>query len=194
MPASGRPSGPSGRAGPSWTQIDGGSRSPPSPDRPALSIHALPSNLLLPGPPAGWLSYSFAQRGVNDTRGVEDTRHQAVRYQYASRHRYESQPDRSLPLSRLDTPAVLLRQTRGITTTFWVSMSFIRMNRAARLTGSISLSAAFQSRSYSSCRHRVVLRAAHLFSFEQISAVVKFDMKVCGSGAPGPTLYICRSE
>src|SRR5215472_10193972 len=163
---------------------------PPSPARPASSIRALPSSLSRPAHrPGGWLSYSFAQRGVKDPRERQDTR-----YQYASRHRYESQPERSLPLRRLDTPAVLLRQTTGITTTFCVSTSFIRMNRAARLTGSISLSAAFQSRSYSSFRHRVVLRAAHLFSFEQISADVKFDMKVCGSGAPGPTLYIWRSE
>src|SRR5262245_64743334 len=58
MPASGRPSGPSGRARPSWKRNDGGSRSPPSPDRSAPSTHALPSNLpLSPGPPAGWLAF-----------------------------------------------------------------------------------------------------------------------------------------
>src|SRR5215470_16132489 len=111
-----------------------------SPAPPAPSIRALPSSLLSRPAhrPGGSLFYSFAQRGVKDARERQDTR-----YQYASRHRYESQPERSLPLRRLDTPAVLLRQTTGITTTFCASMSFIRMNRAARLTGSISLSAAF---------------------------------------------------
>src|SRR6267143_3544798 len=98
---------------------------------------------------------------------------QDCRYQYASRHRYESQPERSLPLRRLDTAATALRHTIGITTTFWTRMSFIRMNDAARFTVSISLSAAFQIRSYSSLRHRVVLRRAHLLSLEQISIEVK---------------------
>src|SRR5207245_2601259 len=93
-----------------------------------------------------------------------------------------------------DTPATALRNPIGITPTCWTSMSFRRMNNAARFTGSISLSAAFQMRSYSSLRHRVVLRRAHLFSLEQISIDVKFDMNVWGSGAFGPTLYIWRSE
>ena len=43
-------------------------------------------------------------------------------------------------------------------------MSFIRMNCAARLTGSISVSAAFQSWSYSSLRQRVMFRPDHLLS------------------------------
>src|SRR4029453_15544374 len=135
------------------------------------------------------LAHRFARRGVKNTGECQDTR-----YQYARRQRYESQPERSLPLSLFDTPATELRNTIGITTTCWVSMSFIRRNSAARFTGSISVSAAFHNRSYSSLRQRVVLRRAHLFSFEQISADVKFDMNVCGSGAPGPTLYIWRSE
>src|SRR5213593_1002319 len=136
-----------------------------------------------PDPPAGWLAFlPFRAAECQDCR-----------YQYARRHRYESQPERSVPLRRFETPETELRHTIGITTTFWVTMSFIRMNRAARFAGSISLSAAFHKRSYSSLRQRVVLRRAHLFSFEQISIEVKFDMNVCGSGAPGPTLYICRS-
>src|SRR5438128_6171880 len=150
----------------------------------ALNSRSAIESPLSPGRAAGWLAFlPFCASGCQDCR-----------YQYASRHRYESQPERSLPLRRLDTAATALRHTIGITTTFWTSMSFIRMNNAARFTGSISLSAAFQMRSYSSLRHRVVLRRAHLFSLEQISIDVKFDMNVCGSGAFGPTLFILGSE
>ena len=43
------------------------------------------------------------------------------------------------------------------------------MKSAARLTGSISDSAAFHARSYSSLRQRVLLRPAHLFSLAAAS-------------------------
>src|SRR5262245_11340815 len=102
-PASGPPSAPSSRARPSSERNGGGRAFPPSPDRPAPSAHALPSNLLsivgAPRPagpqprdglrlrtafvaspgqrPGGWLSYRFARRGVKtpDTSmgGATDT-------------------------------------------------------------------------------------------------------------------------
>jgi hypothetical protein len=37
--------------------------------------------------------------------------------------------------------AALARSTMGMTTPFWTTRSFIRMKRAARLNGSISVSA-----------------------------------------------------
>src|SRR2546425_8826891 len=83
--------------------------------------------------------------------------------------RFESQPLISVPRSRFETADALPRQRKGTTTTFWVRRSFIRMKWAARLTGSISVSAARNNRSYSSFRQRVELRPAHLFSFWAIS-------------------------
>src|SRR5262249_60648387 len=106
---------------------------------------------------------------------------------------FESQPLISVPWSRFETADALPRQSNGTITTFWVSRSFIRMKWAARLTGSISVSAARKSRSYSSLRQRVALRPAHLFSFCEASHDTKGSMNRCGSGDPELKLYICRS-
>src|SRR5205823_7627583 len=63
----------------------------------------------------------------------------ASRCQYARCQRFESQPEISVPFKRLEAPATTFRQMIGMTTTFWMTRSFILMNSAARLTGSISL-------------------------------------------------------
>src|ERR671922_1489264 len=72
-------------------------------------------------------------------------------------------------------------------------MSFMRMNIAARFTGSSSDSAAVKSRSYSGSEKRLELRPIHLFAFEAISDVAKMFMKYAGSGWPMVQLYIWRS-
>src|SRR4029453_8692239 len=106
---------------------------------------------------------------------------------------FESQPLISVPWSRFETADALPRQRNGTIATFWVRRSFIRMNWAARLTGSISVSAARKARSCASLRQRVELRPAHLFSFCETSHDTKGSMKRCGSGEPELKLYICRS-
>src|SRR5439155_1493731 len=86
--------------------------------------------------------------------------------QKASRQNVESQPERSIPLRRTldaDTP---LRHSTGMTTTFWITRSFILTKSAARFTGSSSESAARYARSYSSLRQRVMLRPCHVLAFE----------------------------
>src|SRR3989442_3130600 len=113
-------------------------------------------------------------------------------YQWARFQRFESQPLISVPRSRFETADALPRQRKGTTTTCWVRRSFIRTKCAARLTGSISVSAARNSRSYSSLRQRVELRPAHLFSFWAISQDTKGSMNRWGSGEPLLKLYICR--
>src|SRR4030095_9902806 len=87
------------------------------------------------------------------------------RYQCARFQSVESQPLMSVPRKRFETAEDVPRQRTGTVTTLWTSMSFIRMNRAARFTGSISVSAARYMRSYSSLRQRVEFRPDHLFSF-----------------------------
>src|SRR5213593_655473 len=74
-----------------------------------------------------------------------------------------------------------------------MSRSFIRMNMAARLTGSISASADFQSLSYSSLRHRVGFRPSHLFSLDATSQEVNWSMRRWGSGWVIVVVYIWRS-
>lgn len=69
----------------------------------------------------------------------------------------------------------------------------MRMNRAARLTGSISTCAALCAASYSAFCQRVRLRLAHLFSFCDSSQDVNCSMKVCGSGCVMVVVYICMS-
>src|SRR5262245_17450439 len=110
----------------------------------------------------GWLrppGWALRYRVAAPARGY------ACRYQWAMFQQFESQPLRSVPRSRFETALPSPRQMNGTITTFWGSSSFIRMTWAARLTGSISVSAALKSRSNSSLRQRVVLRPAHLFSF-----------------------------
>src|SRR4029453_6113858 len=103
---------------------------------------------------------------------------------------FEPQPLISVPWSRLETADALPRQRNGTITTFWVSRSFIRMKWAARFTGSISVSAARKSRSYSSLRQRVELRPAHLFSFCETSHDTYGSMNRWGSGARVLKAYI----
>ena len=98
-----------------------------------------------------------------------------------------------MPRSLLDTAEAVPRQRNGTITTFWTSMSFMRMNSAARFTGSISVSAALYIRSYSSLRQRVEFRPAHLLSFWAISHDTNGCMNSWGSGEPLTRLYICRS-
>jgi hypothetical protein len=56
------------------------------------------------------------------------------------------------------------RVTTGITTTFFINMSFRAISIAARLTGSISTSLFAYRLSYSGLCQRVKLRPVHLFS------------------------------
>src|SRR4026209_1034843 len=93
---------------------------------------------------------------------------------------------------------LLIAETRGrqatvFTTTFLITMSFIWMNNAARLTGSPSASAALWSLPYSSLCQRVMLRPCHLSSFDAIAQGVNWSMKSWGSGMVSVTVYIWRS-
>src|SRR5262245_31971459 len=56
-----------------------------------------------------------------------------------------------------------------MTTTFSMRRSFMRMKRAARLTGSNSVFACFQSRSYSVLAQRPTFRPVQLLAFWAIS-------------------------
>src|SRR4030095_5897377 len=116
------------------------------------------------------------------------SRYQCARFQSA-----ESQPLMSVPRKRFETAEAVPRQRKGTITTLWTSMSFIRMNRAARFTGYSSFSAARYMRSYSSLRQRVEFRPADLFSFWAISHDTNGCMNSCGSGEPLTRLYIWRS-
>src|SRR5262245_60870237 len=98
-----------------------------------------------------------------------------------------------MPRSLALTAAVRLRQTSGITIISFTTMSFMRMNIAARLTGSNSTSAAFQSLSYSALRKRVGFRNPHRFDFWAAWPDRNWFMKNCGSGETIPVLYICMS-
>ena len=85
------------------------------------------------------------------------------------------------------------RQTTGMTTIFWIRRSFILMKSTARLTGSISASAAFQVRSYSSLRQRTTFRPCHWFAFAATSQETNWSMKRCGSGWVIVVVYIWTS-
>jgi hypothetical protein len=74
------------------------------------------------------------------------------------------------------------RVTMGMTATWLTTRSFIRMNKAARVTGSISCSAMRQSWSYASFRHRTMLEPVHWFAFCATSQEQNSRMKACGSG------------
>ena len=69
----------------------------------------------------------------------------------------------------------------------------MRMNIAARLTGSSSVCDALCSASYSAWLQRWLLRLAHLLAFCAICSDVKRSMKPCGSGALMVNWCICRS-
>ena len=75
---------------------------------------------------------------------------------------------------------------------FWTTRSFILMNIAARLTGSISVSAPLYRRSNSSLCQRVVLRPENLFSLVATSHDGKTRMDGCGSTS-NCQAYIWRS-
>src|SRR4029077_4260103 len=113
-------------------------------------------------------------------------------YQNGSCQKSEAQP-LWVTLSLLLIAETRGRQATGITTTFLITMSFIWMNSAARLTGSSSASAALKSLPYSSLCQRVMLRPCHLFSFDAISQGVNCSMKSWGSGTVSVTVYIWRS-
>src|SRR5215813_1974363 len=89
--------------------------------------------------------------------------------QYASAQKLLSHPLWVASRSRFEAAVTAGRATTGMTTTFWITRSFILMNRAARLTGSISCSAALHSLSYSSLRQRVLLVSANLLSLAETS-------------------------
>jgi hypothetical protein len=91
------------------------------------------------------------------------------------------------------TAATRGRCTTGITTTFWMTMSFILMKSAARFTGSISASAARKVLSYSSLRQRVMLRPWYLLSLDAISHDVNWFMNSSGSGIVIVVVYIWTS-
>ena len=67
------------------------------------------------------------------------------------------------------------------------------MKSAARLTGSISVSPARKSLSYSSFRHRVMFRSCHLLSLDAISHDVNWSMNSSGSGWVMVVVYIWTS-
>src|SRR5215475_13925098 len=67
------------------------------------------------------------------------------------------------------------------------------MNWAARLVGSISVSAARQRRSYSSLRQRVRFAPDHLFAFCATSHEQNARMNACGSGCRKILLESWRS-
>jgi hypothetical protein len=67
------------------------------------------------------------------------------------------------------------------------------MNMAARLTGSISCSAARQSWSYSSLRQRVTLAPVHWLAFCATSQEQNWRMKAWGSGCRRVLKDCCRS-
>src|SRR5262249_16921547 len=113
----------------------------------------------------------------------------ASRYQSARFHKSLSQPDLTV-WSLLDTACTFGRLTTGITVGSLQTRSFMRMNNAARLTGSSSPSAARNALSYSSLRQPVILRPCHLFSFVAISQEVNWRMNTSGSGCVMFMLYI----
>src|SRR5262245_40331506 len=75
----------------------------------------------------------------------------------------------SIPLSELLAACMTFRQVMGITTELSTTLSFIRMNRAARLSGSISTSAWRQSWSKVGLRQRDRFRPVQLLSRERRS-------------------------
>src|SRR5262245_33009116 len=113
--------------------------------------------------------------------------------QYASAQKLLSQPLWTASRRRFETAATAGRATTGMTTTFWITRSFILMNRAARLTGSISCSAALHRLSYSSLRQHVLFVRANLLSLADTSHDVNWSMKRGGSGWVMVVVYICRS-
>src|SRR6266581_6081099 len=113
--------------------------------------------------------------------------------QYGTAQKSESQPLWTTSRIRFEIAATRGRNTTGMITTFWMTRSFSFTKSAARLTGSISASAAFQVRSYSSLRQRVGLRPDHLFSLEATSHEVNWSMKRCGSGWVIVVVYIWMS-
>src|SRR5262249_7659787 len=116
----------------------------------------------------------------------------ASRCQFCSAQKSESQPLRSTR-RRLLMAGVAGRWTTGITTRVWITRAVILMQSAARLTGSISLSAARNSLSYSSLRQRVMFRPCHLLSLEATSHDANWSMKSSGSGCVIVVVYIWMS-
>ena len=95
--------------------------------------------------------------------------------------------------NRVPMPATRGRYTTGMTTTFWITRSFIFTKSAARLAGSISDSAAFQTLSYSPFCQRVLLRPCHLLPRDATSQEANWSMNRCGSGSVIVVVYIWMS-
>src|SRR5882762_1140883 len=100
---------------------------------------------------------------------LDPIRHVYALDQYASAQKSLSHPLWTTSRMRLEIAATRGRNTTGMTTTFWITRSFILTNSAARLTGSISVSAAFHVLSYSSLRQRVLFVSANLLSLAATS-------------------------
>src|SRR5262249_14914075 len=120
-------------------------------------------------------------------------RDHASRYQDDRWPRSPSQPLMS-PLTLLEMAETRGRYTTGMTAWSPQARSFMRMKRAARLTGSSSPSAARNALSYSSLRHRVMLRPCHLFSFDAASQEVNWFMNTSASGCVMVVVYIWMSQ
>src|SRR5262249_22166065 len=80
-----------------------------------------------------------------------------------------------------------------MTTLSLMTRSFILMKRAARFTGSSSVSAALKDLSYSSFRQRVMFVPCHLFSLVATFQEQNTSMKSAGSGCVCVVVYIWRS-
>src|SRR4030095_9004907 len=89
--------------------------------------------------------------------------------QYGSAQKSPSHPLCTTSRRRLEIAATRGRNTTGMTTMFWITRSFILTNNAARLTASISVSAAFHVLSSSSLRQRVLFVRANLLSLDETS-------------------------
>src|SRR5215467_689779 len=107
--------------------------------------------------------------GAAATHAAGPRGHRYAFDQYASDQKLLSHPLCTASRKRFDAAVTAGRATTGMTTTFWITRSFILMNRAARLTGSISCSAALHSLSYSSLRQRVLFVSANLLSLAETS-------------------------
>src|SRR4029450_9805377 len=93
----------------------------------------------------------------------------------------ESEEFGSMPMRLFEAAWMMLRHVIGMITPLWITRSFIRMNMAARFTGSISCSAFRHTVSYSALRQRLTFRPVHLFSLVGMSHEQNCPMKPWGS-------------
>jgi branched-chain amino acid transport system permease protein len=147
--------------------------------RDRLGIDWLSVRRVPPAPAPSVAERAAAPRGASSGRARIA---QASFVQYTIRHSGPLNGLKSKPRIALPVANTAWRITIGITTTFCTTRSFMRMNVAARLTGSISVSAARQRRSYSSFLNRLTFTPAHLFAFWATSHEQNARMNACGSG------------